>query len=160
MRTFRQSFLGLDRPMQKIPLKPLEETTPQTNPRYLVDALEVLLVGGIWLFVLVMLPVLQQLEARQSIVLLPEFAKAMGVVTLVLSLVVGVFNSRRRDEAEKSRLVKEWSLLLAMAVSGGLLVCIAVGLFSRIENVPYLLALQAILALAYFMARRTQAIAE
>lgn len=142
--------------MKKIPLVPADTETPESHPQYLADALEILLLGGIWLFVLVMLPVIQSMETRTALELMPDFAKAFGIVTTALSLWVGGMRWFSIPVDRSANAGRETVLLIAIAIGGVVAVCIAAGLFSRTENLTYVFALQAILGLGYFMARRLE----
>ena len=141
--------------MKKIPLKSIDPV-PAESPQsaYLLDALEILLLGGIWLFVLVMLPVIQHLDEAGVSKLMPVFLKAIGIVTALLSLwVLGLRWIQRSNQP--NALHKPATLLAVMALCGVTEVALAEG-FTNLTNAPYLLALQAIVGLAYFMALRVK----
>ncbi len=140
--------------MKKIPLTPIEESSPPASQApFLANALETLLLGGIWLFVLVILPVLQHVKLEQADALLMELAKAVGIVSAVLPLWVAGLRWKSTEPQETALNGKAFGLLLAIAIGGVIQTCLAVGGVSLAVNLPYVLALQGILALAYFIAR-------
>ena len=149
--------------MQKIPVRPspdpLEriEQLPEGAPGYLPDALQTLLLGGIWWFVLIWLPLLQAPVSEESaqglLVSTPLLFKVEGLVSACIALVLialrGVAGGTAWLRGRESIL-----LLLIAACGVGLVILANRVAITAPDNLLYLSGLQAIFALACFLAQR------
>lgn len=127
---------------------------PPSSPGYLPDALQTLLLGGIWWFVLIWLPLLQsENPAHAFSAIAPLLFRVEGLVSALISLVV--IGLRIVGGIQHWR---ETGLLLGIAVCGVAMVVWVTWMTHADAPVPdalvYLAALQGILALACFLARR------
>lgn len=140
-------------PMRKIPLTPVPESDvlPLASTAVL-GALDVLLVGGIWWFVLVLLPLLQQESKAFSIAAIALFIKTQGLVVAVIAMVVLMLRVITAGRQERQAVF----LLAALAVLGGILVWQSLHLTSAAVLYHYTVGLQGILALGYFVLQRRQ----
>src|SRR3990167_2764267 len=143
--------------MKKIPVRqqppdlPPPPSQSEPPPGYLPDALQTLLLGGIWWFVLIWLPLLQADGVASALVAsAPLLFKVEGVVTALIALVlIGL------RMAAGVTIWRETSLLSGIAVCG-----VAMAFWSArpdafaLDGLVYPAALQGILALACFLIRR------
>jgi len=137
--------------MNKIPLQQQESSTPPAQPGYLPDALQTLLLGGIWWFVLIWLPLLQAENAAPELgAVAPLLFKVEGGVSALVSLVlIGL------RMAAGTTIWRETSLLLGIAVCGvTIVVWVTRPDTLAPDGLTYPAALQGILALACFLVRR------
>lgn len=142
--------------MKKIPLKPAPEmqTTPlPPAPTAVPEALDVLLLGGIWWFTLLLLPLLQQEPSPFSVAAVALLVKVQGMASVAIALVLLGVRLMAMPSAWRSD-ARSLVLLAAIAVLGGVLVWQSLRITTDLVPYHYSMALQAILALGYFMARR------
>ncbi len=151
--------------MQKIPVRPSsdsdphQERLPEPKPGYLPDALQTLLLGGIWWFVLIWLPLLQAPDASgvaralasSSALLFKTEGMVSACVALVLIALRGVMGGAVWLRSRESIL-----LALIAACGIGLVLLAGSAAASAADNRLYLAGLQGIFALACFLARRGQ----
>lgn len=92
--------------MKKIPLRDSESSpvVEPVSPRFLLDALEILLLGSVWLFVLVWLPYFQ--TEPQSVVPQPVL-RLQWITTLALAFIVIAFRWQHRQQ----KLDSKWEYL-------------------------------------------------
>ena len=137
--------------MNKIPVQQQESPTPPAQHGYLPDALQTLLLGGIWWFVLIWLPLLLAENAAPELgAIAPLLFKVEGVVSALVSLVlIGL------RMAAGTTIWRETSLLLGIAVCGvTMVVWVTRPDALALDGLTYPAALQGILALACFLVRR------
>lgn len=145
--------------MQKIPLSPepdSESSTPATPPttiapRFLLDALEVLLLGAVWIFLLVWMPFFQQ---EHDGVVPPAVQKVQWVIVLGLALVLMLMHLIMSVTREYRWLRS--GVLLGMGVLSALMLWQLSGT-TEIRFSDLVASLQALLGLAYFVAGRLKA---
>lgn len=142
--------------MKKIPLAPADKTAPDSlppAPTAVPEALEILLLGGIWWSVLIVMPLMQQpqapFDAESQIMLVKVQGLATVAIALVL-LVLRVITTGKGWRQQRRALV----LLAGIAAAGVVLVWQAQVNLAGSNLHHYGAALQAILALAYFLTRR------
>lgn len=142
--------------MKKIPLFPADNSPPtplRPAPTAVPEALEILLLGGTWWNVLIVLPLLQQphlpFDAHTRILLV----KAQGLATAAIALVLLVLHMVVAATEWRQHL-RALVLLAGIAVTGVALVWQTQVNLGAGNLHHYGTALQAILALAYFLARR------
>ena len=140
--------------MQKIPVRQASEPEPTpSTPTYVVEALEQLLLGGIWWFVLILVPILRRPELMQGAVDVARLlVKVQGLATAAIALVLVLL--RFVGAARQAHWQRELMLLVMLGSMGGLLVWLGTQPAAIAANQIYALALQGILALGYFLSRR------
>ena len=140
--------------MQKIPVRQAPEPeSPSPTPTYVVEALEQLLLGGIWWFVLILVPILQRPELMRGDVDIPRLLiKVQGLATAAIALVLVML--RFVGAARQIHQQRELALLVMLGLMGGLLVWLGTQPAAMAANQIYALAFQGILALGYFLSRR------
>ena len=141
--------------MKKIPLHPADKPSTDVAPSSAApDALEILLLGGIWWYVLILLPLVQHsLLAETLAPWLPQLVKVQGVATATVALVVLLLRQLAGGLVWRQH-GREIVLLLALALLGGGLVWQALQGLPSADLHLYGAGLQGILALGYFLARR------
>lgn len=138
--------------MKKIPLHPVENLPgePPSAPGTVPAALEILLLGGIWWHVLILLPLLQQLPVPTEWSV--QVVKVQGLATAAITLVLLALRHLAAG-ADWRRQGRETATLAGMGMLAGVLVWQAQrGLPTDLHL--YAAGLQAILALGYFMLRQ------
>lgn len=138
-------------PMRKIPLTPAPD--PESLPpasTVVPEALDVLLLGGIWWFVLILMPLFQHESLALSATTTSLLIKIQGLAVAAIAVVILTLQTAAAG-------VRAWRtalLLAAMALLGGVLAW--QGIDPDVIPMPYhyTAALQGILALGYFLARR------
>lgn len=142
--------------MKKIPLAPADKSAQDPlppAPTAVPEALEILLLGGIWWSVLILLPLLQQpqmpFDAEARILLF----KVQGLATVAIALVLLVLRVVAQGRQWREHL-RALLLLAGIAAAGVVLVWQAQVNLAAGNLHHYAAALQAILALAYFLTRR------
>ena len=142
--------------MKKIPLAPADKTAPDLlppAPTAVPEALEVLLLGGIWWSVLILLPLMQQpqmpFDAESRILLF----KVQGLATVAIALVLLVLHVVAAGAKWRQHL-RALVLLAGIAAAGVVLVWQTQVNLAAGNLHHYGAGLQAILALAYFLTRR------
>ena len=126
--------------MEKIPLWEGEPAPPPpVSTAFLRDALEILLLGSLWLFALVWLPFYQQADGPAPGLLQLQHGVS-GALALVLGLVGGLSPGSQRPRPA------------ALGVLAGIAVLAVSLAFSLLPFAPGLTAtVQALLGLAYFI---------
>lgn len=144
--------------MNRIPVQQTDsEPQRSKSSAYLPEALETLLLGGIWWFVLIWLPLLQPTAADSPLAAgAPLLFRVEALVSAAISLVV--IGLRISDYALlKTALRRRELLLLALIAAAGIgnVVWLIPASDGSVNNPVYAVAFQGILALAYFLARRS-----
>lgn len=142
--------------MKKIPLapadKPASDSLPPA-PTAVPEALEILLLGGIWWSVLILLPLLQPPQTAFGADAQTLLIKVQGLATVAIALVLLVLRVVTASSGWREHL-RALALLAGIAVAGVVLVWQAQVNLAAGNLHHYGAALQAILALAYFLTRR------
>lgn len=138
-------------PMRKIPLTPAPE--PESLPpasTVVPEALDILLLGGIWWFVLILMPLLQQESLAFSATAAALLIKIHGLAVAAIATVVLILRVVTTGWQGWQAIL----LLAALAVLGGILVWQSLHLEAAAAPYQYTAALQGILALGYFVLQR------
>ena len=144
--------------MQKIPVTQEPELQPEQAPTYVVEALEHLLLGGIWWFVLILMPLLQQPQWLSLGGDVPALLfKVQGLVTAAVAIVLGLLRFVRGGADLAPYWKRELVLLVGLAGLGVTLVWLTLAPLPVQGNRIYVAAFQGIVALGYFLSRRGSA---
>ena len=144
--------------MKKVPLKQAPDQdalTPATAPASTAvpEVLEILLLGGLWWFMLIQLPLMQQPAQAFPQSALVLLVKVQGVASAAIAVVLwGVRISSARQQWPHP--LRMSALLMAIAILGAIMAWQGLEQLARGELFFYCAALQAILALGYFLAQR------
>lgn len=136
--------------MQKIPLKPEPDTDAVSDapaPTAVPEVLEILLLGGIWWFVLIQLPLLQQPATQFPLESSALLFKVQGLATAAIAIVLLAIRGFSAGR-QWYRPVQAVPLLLALAALGGFTAWQSI-MTAPVVDPAWLVALQAVVALGY-----------
>lgn len=143
--------------MKKIPLRSADNPAPELPPAptAVPEALETLLLGGIWWFVLILLPMLQQLPQDRMDEQF-HWLKVQGLATASIALVLLILRLLGYKQ-KASRQSQELIVLAGILLLGGGLVWQSMQVVMAADYSLYIAGLQGIFALGYFLSRRRSA---
>ena len=137
--------------MKKIPLSPEPAPTDAVAPRFLLEALETLGLGGLGLFALLWWPFFQQMLAPDAQL---AAVRVHGLVSLALAVVLLIMSLNPAAQSRRS----PWPRVLlganGVAAAGLLAWCAGLVLASLPGSASILIGAQAVLGLGYFVVTR------
>ena len=140
--------------MQKIPLKsnPSDEPQRELAPRFLIQAIEILLLGALWLFVLVWMPFYAGQEQTDTPV---AVYKVHWLTVFGLALVLLVISWMQREAFPVSRL--QWLAIVLIACPSVIMLA-AMSKVNPAEFAKLVCIVQALFGLVYFAVSRARSL--